>query len=315
MLVQASLVFSMKGGYLSKALSRRKVDKTALEPLSITEILGVSAGCEGYDHNNLPSSSRKSKKGENKNGSLFITIKGTPTPLASSRLYFLKFKSRSVRNDLLLGLRGLLADLQVNEGISISTIQNPSMNSENNATDTPRRMSSNLPQDAEKILVPLPEVHKAINSERESYDRLLLLMLQGSTDLKNSEDDLVGLRGTLEAVFAESKEKDKIQARNELEAYLYNLKNSINDVLQGKLTDDESSTLNTAINDGLDWLEDHPAAEKDEYDDKQKEVETIANPILKRAYESGANSNDDGDDFMGEDGDGLGDEPPYDEMD
>jgi len=214
MLVQASLVFSMKGGYLSKALSRRKVDKTALEPLSITEILGVSAGCEGYDHNNLPSSSRKSKKGENKNGSLFITIKGTPTPLASSRLYFLKFKSRSVRNDLLMGLRGLLADLQVNEGISISTIQNPSMNSENNATDTPRRMSSNLPQDADKILVPLPEVHKAINSERESYDRLLLLMLQGSTDLKNSEDDLVGLRGTLEAVFAESKEKDKIQAND-----------------------------------------------------------------------------------------------------
>lgn len=190
------------------------VDKTALEPLSLTEILGVSAGCEGYDHNNLPSSSRKSKKGENKNGSLFITIKGTPTPLASSRLYFLKFKSRNVRNDLLMGLRGLLADLQVNEGISISTIQNPSMNSENNGTDSPRRRSSNLPQDAEKILVPLPEVHKAINSEREAYDRLLLLMLQGASDLKNSEDDLVGLRGTLEAVFAESKEKDKIQAND-----------------------------------------------------------------------------------------------------
>lgn len=119
--------------------------------------------------------------------------------------------------------------------------------------------------------------------------------------------------------FAEedNKEKAKIQARNELEAYLYNLKNSINDTLKDKLTEDESSTLSTAINDGLDWLEDHPAAEKDEYDEKQKEVEQIANPILKRAYESGASAGggDDDDDFMGEDLDGVNDEPTFEEMD
>merc|ERR1712078_404939 len=104
--------------------------------------------------------------------------------------------------------------------------------------------------------------------------------------------------------FAEedAKEKAKIQARNELEAYLYNLKNSVNDTLESKLTDDEKETLNTAVNDGLDWLEDHPAAEKDEYDEKQKEVEQIANPILKRAYESGAGAGgNNNDDFMAED--------------
>merc|ERR1712176_1004470 len=57
--------------------------------------------------------------------------------------------------------------------------------------------------------------------------------------------------------FAEedAREKAKIQARNELEAYLYNLKNSVNDTLESKLTDDEKETLNTAVNDGLDWLE------------------------------------------------------------
>jgi len=119
--------------------------------------------------------------------------------------------------------------------------------------------------------------------------------------------------------FAEedAKEKAKIQARNELEAYLYNLKNSINDTLKDKLTDDESSTLTTAVDNGLDWLEDHPAAEKDEYDEQQKEVEQIANPILKRAYEAGvaANGGGDDDDFMGEDLDGVNDEPTFEEMD
>ena len=117
--------------------------------------------------------------------------------------------------------------------------------------------------------------------------------------------------------FAEedNKEKAKIQARNELEAYLYNLKNSINDTLQDKLSEDEKSELNTAVNDGLDWLEDHPAAEKEEYDEKQKEVEQIANPILKRAYEAGAAGNAGADDdFMGEDIDGLHEEPDIEEV-
>jgi len=110
-------------------------------------------------------------------------------------------------------------------------------------------------------------------------------------------------------------EKAKVQARNELEAYLYNLKNSINENLQGKLSDDENETLTKAVEDGLVWLEDNPAAEKEEMDSKQKEVEQIANPILKKAYESanaGAGAAPD-DDFMGEDIDGVDDGPSVEE--
>ena len=118
--------------------------------------------------------------------------------------------------------------------------------------------------------------------------------------------------------FAEedAKEKAKIQARNDLEAYLYNLKNSINDTLEGKLSEDDKSTLTEAVEDGLTWLEDHPAAEKDDYDSKQKDVEGVANPILKRAYESGAGVCAQAeDDFMGEDLDGVHDGPSVEEVD
>lgn len=118
--------------------------------------------------------------------------------------------------------------------------------------------------------------------------------------------------------FAEqdANEKAKVQARNDLEAYLYNLKNSINDTLEGKLSDDEKSSLTTAIDDALVWMEDNPAADKEMYDEKQKEVEQIANPILKRAYESASagNSNMD-DDFLGEDLDGVDGGPTVEEMD
>jgi heat shock protein 5 len=110
-------------------------------------------------------------------------------------------------------------------------------------------------------------------------------------------------------------EKAKVQARNDLEAYLYNLKNSVNDALKDKLQGDDKTSLTEAVEGALIWLEDNPAAEKDDYDKKQKEVEEIANPILKRAYESasgGAPQNDD-EDFLGEDIDGSG--PSVEEVD
>lgn len=142
----------------------------------------------------------------------------------------MKFKSRSARNDLLLGLRSLLADMQVNEGVSISSIQNPTSNGQGvssspmrkrpagqtNGPPSPRRQAENhpLPRDAENMLVPLSEVHKIIDMERQAYDRLLLILLQGGTDLQHSEDDLLKMRGKLDAVVSESKEKDRIQAND-----------------------------------------------------------------------------------------------------
>lgn len=110
-------------------------------------------------------------------------------------------------------------------------------------------------------------------------------------------------------------EKQTVEARNMFESYLYNLKNSMTDTLTGKLSEEDKLTMDTTIEDALNWLEDHPAAEKQEYDDKQKEVEQIVNPILKKAYESAnAAGTDDAqsqdDDFMGEDLDGVHDDGP-----
>jgi hypothetical protein len=155
-------------------------------------------------------------KSENMQSSLFLTIRATPTPMASSRSYFLRLKSRSTRNDLLTGLRGILADLQVHEGVSISQIQTP-------AAQQARRMPGSAHKNAGPnpfagkrgdIMVPLAEVHDVINRERESYDRLLLTMLQGSSDLKEKEDELLSLRGKLHQSMSECAEKDRTQAND-----------------------------------------------------------------------------------------------------
>jgi hypothetical protein len=198
--VQAVLSFSSRSGYLSKALHRK--DKSTIEPLSLYDVLEVKAGCSGYDHAELPSAGsskgKKDKKGENRQSSLFLTIRASPTPEASFRSYILRFKSRSARNDLMHGLRGILAEMQINEGIAISSLQ---------SFDEPE-------EDENNVLVPLSEVHNAINREREAYDRLLLLLLQSGEDLKDKEDELLNLRGRLDGIANESSEKDRVQAND-----------------------------------------------------------------------------------------------------
>jgi hypothetical protein len=208
--VQAVLTFMLKGGYLSKAIGRnRNVDKTALEPLSLHDILEVRAGCSGFDHEQLPTASGKTKKktkdskesssSENKQSSLFMTIKATPTPVASSRSYIMRFKSRSARNDILNGLRSVLADMQIHEGVSVSGLHA--------SQDT-------FEDDRDQIMVPLTAVHGAINQERENYDRILLMLLQGGEDLKEKEDELLTLRKKLQSMLNDSKEKDRVQAND-----------------------------------------------------------------------------------------------------
>jgi len=62
--------------------------------------------------------------------------------------------------------------------------------------------------------------------------------------------------------------------------------------------------LESTINEALEWLDDHPEADKEEYDAKQKEVEKIVNPIMKELYQAagagsagGAGGGDDSYDF------------------
>ena len=205
MLVQSVLDFTVRGGYLSKAIGRnRGANKTALEPLSLHDILEVKAGCSGYDHTELPSTAGRSKggskgkgKSENRQGSLFITLTASPTPMAETRSYILKLKSRGARNELLHGLRSILADMQIYEGISVSGLH----------TDADY-------DDEDEITVPLAAVHKVLNREREAYDRILLMLLQGFEDLKEKEDELLSLRKRLEHVVEESAEKDRVQAND-----------------------------------------------------------------------------------------------------
>merc|ERR1712244_42181 len=63
--------------------------------------------------------------------------------------------------------------------------------------------------------------------------------------------------------------KERIDAKNGLESYLYNLKNTLNDEEKGiseKISAGDKKDLEDLIDESLDWLEDNPEAETEEYD-------------------------------------------------
>jgi heat shock protein 5 len=92
--------------------------------------------------------------------------------------------------------------------------------------------------------------------------------------------------------FAEEDKKTqgRINAKNGLESFLYNLKNTLEDEEKGiadKIEKAEKDELVSLIDETLDWLEENPEADADEYSEKQKEVEKVSNPIMRKVYGSG----------------------------
>ncbi|KAJ9680014.1 hypothetical protein PVL29_021784 [Vitis rotundifolia] len=111
--------------------------------------------------------------------------------------------------------------------------------------------------------------------------------------------------------FAEEdkKIKEKIDARNSLESYVYNMKAQINDKdkLADKLESEEKEKIETAVKEALEWLDDNQNAETEDYQEKLKEVEAVCNPIITAVYQRSGGA-------PGGSSDGGEDEDSHDEL-
>jgi heat shock protein 5 len=102
--------------------------------------------------------------------------------------------------------------------------------------------------------------------------------------------------------------KEKVDARNGLEGYAYNMRNQINDEekLGGKISAEDKETIEEAVTAAIDWLDENHEAEAAEYKEKLSELEGKCNPIIQKLYkESGGGGGDAGggaeEDFGGND--------------
>ncbi|XP_021767246.1 heat shock 70 kDa protein-like [Chenopodium quinoa] len=82
--------------------------------------------------------------------------------------------------------------------------------------------------------------------------------------------------------------KKKVDAKNSLENYAYNMRNTIkDDKIGGKLDASDKQKIEKAVDKAIEWLDKNQLAEVEEFEDKQKELEELCNPIIAKMYGGG----------------------------
>ena len=102
----------------------------------------------------------------------------------------------------------------------------------------------------------------------------------------------------------DKKVRDKIEARNALENYVYSMKNTLGDSEKGvadKIGDDDKETIEKALEEVNEWLDDNQDAEKEDFDEKLKEVQDTCSPIISKVYQESGGAPGGGGDFGGDD--------------
>lgn len=84
----------------------------------------------------------------------------------------------------------------------------------------------------------------------------------------------------------DEKQRQKVAARNQLEHYIFSVKQAASDA-GDKLTQDDKNTVISKCEDALKWLDANSLAEKDEFEHKQKELEQACSPIMMKLHGAG----------------------------
>merc|ERR1712038_390944 len=80
-------------------------------------------------------------------------------------------------------------------------------------------------------------------------------------------------------------QKERIGAKNGLEAYIFNMKASLDqEGIKAKLSEAEVGEAKQLLDSALSWLDLNQLGEKEEYEDKQRELEHSLKPLMEKVY-------------------------------
>ncbi|KAJ9581553.1 hypothetical protein L9F63_023268, partial [Diploptera punctata] len=83
----------------------------------------------------------------------------------------------------------------------------------------------------------------------------------------------------------DEKQKERIAAKNNLESYLYNIKNTIEDEnLKNKISEADRIKISKKCAAIMSWLDTNELAEKDDFDNKRKELELVCLPVMNKLH-------------------------------
>merc|ERR1711879_742738 len=79
---------------------------------------------------------------------------------------------------------------------------------------------------------------------------------------------------------------DRVKAKNELESYAYQMKQTVEEKeVADKISDEDKTAIKNKADEVISWLDSAQAASKEEYEDKKKEIESICTPIITKMYQ------------------------------
>ncbi|GMF59469.1 unnamed protein product [Phytophthora fragariaefolia] len=87
----------------------------------------------------------------------------------------------------------------------------------------------------------------------------------------------------------DERNKLRIESKNALENYAFSLRSSTREEkLAAKLGAEDKKVIEGKVADTLHWLDANQSAEKEEFDAKQQELESVASPIMQKIYAADA---------------------------
>ncbi|CAL4953009.1 unnamed protein product [Urochloa decumbens] len=96
--------------------------------------------------------------------------------------------------------------------------------------------------------------------------------------------------------FAEEdrKVRERVDARNKLETYVYQVKSAVDDTkMADKMDPDDKEKVEEAIREANDWLDGNAdTADKEDYEEKLKELEDVCSPVISAVYQQRSGQED-----------------------
>jgi heat shock 70kDa protein 1/2/6/8 len=87
----------------------------------------------------------------------------------------------------------------------------------------------------------------------------------------------------------DEKQREKIVVKNQLESYVFSLKQTIDQDTSRKLSDADKQTVRDRCEETIKWLDVNTLAEKEEYEHKMKELNKICSPIMTKLHTGSGN--------------------------
>jgi L1 cell adhesion molecule like protein len=105
-------------------------------------------------------------------------------------------------------------------------------------------------------------------------------------DARLSKEEIERMLRDAEMYAEEDKQHaERVGAKNSLESYVYNMKQSVQGDLKDKLSEGDQKTLLDKLEHTIAWLDDNGSATTEELQHAQKELEAVCNPIISAMYQ------------------------------